>query len=449
MFDSMSISSARKVIFGARYHMLLMIFLATTLNYTDRALISIVGVPIQAEFSINSIQMGYIFSAFSWAYVAAQIPGGWLLDRFGVKRVYAISIFFWSLFSMAQGAAGVFGVQSAIFVLFGLRFLTGLAEAPAFPGNARLVAAWFPTAERGQASAIFNSAQYFSPVLMVPIAGWVAEKWGWQAAFILMGGIGLPFVLLWLRAVYGPKDHPRLTDKERSHLAAGGALMEMGGARALNRTKGATWFYIKQLLQSRMLLGIYLAQFCTNALTYFFLTWFPTYLIKQQGLTIMQAGFVASLPALCGFGGGILGGIISDFMMRKTGSLSLARKVPIMAGMFLSMSIMACNYVDSPFLVIVFMCLSFFGKGVGALGWAVIADTAPKEIGGLSGGVFNCISGIGGITTPIVIGYLVDGTGSFDAALVFVGMNALVVIVSYLFLVGEIKRVVLKPAPVR
>lgn len=447
MLESMPISRIKKAIFGVRYHMVLMIFLATTLNYADRALISIVGAPIQAEFSIDSIQMGFIFSAFSWPYVAAQIPGGWLLDRFGVKRVYAASIFFWSLFSMAQGWSGIFGAKGALFILFGLRFLTGLAEAPAFPGNARLVAAWFPTAERGQASAIFNSAQYFSPVLMLPIASWIAEKWGWQTAFFLMGGIGFPFVLLWLRAVYCPKDHPRLTDKERTHLVAGGALMEMGGLKRIERAPGATWFYIMQLLSNRMLLGIYLAQFCTNALTYFFLTWFPIYLVKQHGLTIMQAGFVASLPALCGFAGGISGGMFSDFMMRKTGSLSLARKVPIMAGMFLSMVIMACNYVDSPALVILFMCLSFFGKGVGALGWAVIADTAPKEIGGLSGGVFNCISGIGGITTPIVIGYLVEGTGSFDYALVFVAMNALMVIVSYLFLVGEIKRVVLKPAP--
>jgi ACS family glucarate transporter-like MFS transporter len=119
----------------------------------------------------------------------------------------------------------------------------------------------------------------------------------------------------------------------------------------------------------------------------------------------------------------------------------MSRKVPIVCGMLLSMSMIACNYIDTDAVVVAVMALAFFGKGVGALGWAVVADTSPKEAGGLSGALFNTFGNTAGITTPIVIGYIVQGTGSFAGALVFVGANAAVTIFSYVFIVGEIKRV--------
>ena len=152
------------------------------------------------------------------------------------------------------------------------------------------------------------------------------------------------------------------------------------------------------------------------------------------------------MPALCGFVGGVLGGVISDYLLRRTGSLTMARKIPIVGGMLLSMVIVACNYVDSQALVVGFMALAFFGKGIGALGWAVVSDTSPKEAGGVSGGLFNTFGNLSSITTPIIIGYILAATGSFNGALVFVGANALVAAIAYLFIVGEIKRVQLKAA---
>jgi ACS family glucarate transporter-like MFS transporter len=193
-----------------------------------------------------------------------------------------------------------------------------------------------------------------------------------------------------------------------------------------------------------MLLGVYLGQYCITTLTYFFLTWFPVYLVKERGFSILNAGFVAALPAICGFGGGVLGGIVSDWLLRRGKSLTVARKTPIVIGMLLSTAMIACNYVDSAALVVGIMALAFFGKGLGALGWAVVSDTSPKEIAGLSGGLFNTFGNTAAITTPIVIGYLVKGSGSFNSALVFVAANALVAVLSYLVVVGEIKRVELK-----
>jgi ACS family glucarate transporter-like MFS transporter len=422
-----------------------MLFLVTTVNYADRATLSIAGSALSKELHLDPVAMGYVFSAFGWSYVIAQVPGGWLLDRFGSKWVYAISIIVWSLFTMLQGWVGFFNAGTAVIVLFGLRFLVGFAEAPSFPANARIVAAWFPSNERGTASAFFNSGQYFATVIFAPPMGWIASEFGWRHVFTVMGALGIVMGLLWIKTVFGPKDHPGINEAEFDYIRDGGALIDMGAARdASKTTEGPGWSHIRQLLQNRMMLGVYLGQFCINTLTYFFLTWFPIYLVKERGLSILQAGFMASFPALCGFVGGVLGGIISDWLLRRTGSLTLARKIPIVGGMLLSMSIIGCNYVDGQALVVGFMALAFFGKGIGALGWAVVSDTSPKEAGGVSGGLFNMFGNLSSITTPIIIGYIVAATGSFSGALVFVGINALVAAFAYLVIVGKIERVQLE-----
>jgi len=253
--------------------------------------------------------------------------------------------------------------------------------------------------------------------------------------------------LIWIKTMYGPKDHPAINEAEFDYIKQGGALVDLDGPKDARATdSGPKWNYIAQLLSNRMMLGVYIGQYCINTLTYFFLTWFPVYLVKERGLSILQAGFVATLPALCGVIGGVLGGVISDAILQRTKSLTLARKIPIVGGMLLSMVIIGCNYVDTQALVIGFMALAFFGKGIGALGWAVVSDTSPKEAGGVSGGLFNTFGNLSSITTPIIIGYILAATGSFNGALVFVGANALMAAVAYLVIVGKIERVRLKTA---
>src|SRR6266566_9898748 len=436
-----------------RLFIVTMLFLVTTVNYADRATLSIAGPALSKELHLDPIAMGYVFSAFGWSYVIAQVPGGWLLDRFGSRWVYAFSITIWSLFTMLQGWIGFLSGGAAVLALFALRFLVGLAEAPSFPANARIVAAWFPGNERGTASAFFNSGQYFATVIFAPLMGWIAHDFGWRYVFYIMGLLGLVMAIVWIKTIYGPKEHPAVHDAEFDYIKEGGALVDLDAPKDAVRDtvkdkrapeSGPGWDHIRQLLGNRMMLGVYIGQYCINTLTYFFLTWFPVYLVKERGLSILQAGFVATLPALCGFIGGVLGGIISDAILRKTNSLTLARKIPIVGGMLLSMSIIGCNYVDGQALVVGFMALAFFGKGIGALGWAVVSDTSPKEAGGLSGGLFNTFGNTAGITTPIVIGYILQATGSFAGALVFVGANALVAAVAYLVIVGKIERVQLK-----
>jgi ACS family glucarate transporter-like MFS transporter len=394
--------------------------------------------------------MGYVFSAFAWSYVACQLPGGWLLDRFGSKITYFFSIFFWSLLTVLMGTVGFFTGATAVALLFGLRLAIGAAESPSFPGNSRITSAWFPTAERGIASAIFNSAQYFATVLFAPLMGWLVHTFGWQSVFYVMGGLGIVLSFVWLKVIYGPKTHPRINAAELAYIDTGGALVDLEGTTdKIEPKKVNSVAIIKELLSNRMLLGIYIAQYCITTLTYFFLTWFPVYLVQERHMTILKAGFIAALPAIAGFLGGILGGIISDQMIKRGYSLSAARKTPIVAGMVLAMSMILCNYVSADWLVVAIMALAFFGKGVGALGWAVVSDTSPKEAGGLSGAVFNTFGNVAGITTPIVIGYILQATGSFAGALIYIGANAAAAIFCYLVIVGPIKRFSFQETPVQ
>lgn len=173
---------------NARYWIVVMLFIVTSFNYGDRATLSIAGSEMAKDIGLDPVGMGYVFSAFSWAYVIGQIPGGWLLDRFGSKRVYFWSIFIWSMFTLLQGFVDIFSGFGIIVALFTLRFLVGLAEAPSFPGNSRIVAAWFPAQERGTAVSIFNSAQYFATVIFAPIMGWLTHEVGWSHVFFFMGG---------------------------------------------------------------------------------------------------------------------------------------------------------------------------------------------------------------------------------------------------------------------
>jgi ACS family glucarate transporter-like MFS transporter len=425
-----------------RWSVLAMLFVVTVVNYADRATLSMAAPALSADLNIDPLQLGIVFSAFGWAYVAAQVPGGWLLDRFGAPRIYLIALATWSLFTLAQGGVVWLSGATAITVLFAFRFMVGLAEAPSFPGNARIVAAWFPARERGTASAIFNSAQYFATVAFAPVMGAIVAWYGWPWVFAFMGVLGLLAALAWTRTVYEPRQHPRLGKAELDLLRFGGALVDFARTESgTPKDRADLRRQLKVLLTTPTLLGLYLGQFFINTLTYFFITWFPVYLVEERGLSLIHAGLFATVPALCGFVGGVLGGIFSDWLLRRGHSLTFARKVPVVAGMLMALAIIGCNFADDNTVMLMFMSLAFFGKGVGALGWAVMSDVAPRDCAGLSGGIFNMFGNLSSIVTPIVIGWILLETASFDLVLSLVAASALLAALSYLVLVGRIRRI--------
>jgi len=428
-----------------RFWIIAVLFIVSSINYASRATLSFAAVPLGKEIGISTVQLGFIFSAFAWSYAIAQIPGGALLDRYGSRPVYLWSITLWAVFTAAQAFVSSLAVIPIFISLFALRFALGFAEAPSFPANARIVANWFPNAERGTASAIFNASQYFSLVAFAPLMGWLAEYYGWRSVFLAMGGIGFLGAALFWAVVQSPSRHKKISQSEYDYIEKGGALVNLD--RPAAAAQPIRWGIIGQLLANRMLLGIYLAQYSITALTYFYATWFPVYLVKARHMSLAHAGFASAGPAIAGFVGGVLGGVLSDLLLKKGVALSPARKIPIIIGLVISCAILFCNYTDSQFLIMAFMSVAFFGKGVAALGWAVMSDAAPREATGLAGSIFNLFGNLAGIFTPIGIGYILAATGNnWDMALLFVFAHSIVAMVSYLFIAGTIKRVVLRTA---
>ncbi|WP_102225895.1 MFS transporter [Acidimangrovimonas sediminis] len=429
----------------ARHYVLALILLVATVAYADRSILSIAAPGIKKEFGLSAVQLGYVLSAFSWAYVVSQIPGGLLLDRFGTKRVYGSSLILWSLATIAVGFVG--GITSdltmAIGLLFLLRFLLGAIEAPSFPANARVVVTWFPEQERGLATALFASASYFAVAIFSPFAGWLDSLAGWPAPFFALGAIGLVCAVVWIFYMRPPTDHPGVSKAELERMVAGGAMVDIDNRRGLSKPRPFSWPLLGKLLSSRMLWCAYIGQYCGIALSYFFITWFPIYLVQSRGMNVMEAGFSTVLPALAGFLGGVTGGAVSDALIRHGWSVSRARKTPYVVGMLVGCCLVLAAFTSSNVLVVALMTLAFFGKGVavGAGTWAVVSDTAPKEAVGLAGAVFNCIGNVGGIITPIAFGYIVQATGGYTVGLYFVAAHCLLAAIVYLFVMGDITRV--------
>jgi ACS family glucarate transporter-like MFS transporter len=441
--DAAAASSARSFAgkTNYRYVTLALITIVLALSSGDRAALSVAGSDMGRELGIDAVEMGYLFSIFSWAYVIFLVPSGWLSDRFGSKKSMAAAICIWSAFTVCMGLVHFTGM--IVPLLLGLRFLLGVAESPVGPASTRVIASWFPSSERGMAGAIFNSAQYISLAFFTPFMGWLCYAFGWQYVFIVMGIVGLGIAAIWWKNYYLPSRHPKMNAIELEYIRDGGGMVDLeshaapaAGAKAPAVTPGR----IGKLFKSRMLVGMFIGQYCVSAITWFYVTWFPIYLVKQRGFSILSAGLVASIPALCGLIGAIFSGFFSDYLLRRTGSLSIARKTPIVTGVLLSSTMIACNYVDTQTMVIAIMSLAFFGKGFGNLGFSVVADTAPREMVGMTGGIFNALGNTAGIVTPVAIGYLLHSSGSFNSALLYVGAHGLLAAFAYLVIVGKIQR---------
>ena len=428
-----------------RFTVLAAILLLATVAYADRAILSIAGPGIAREFGLNHVQLGYVLSAFSWAYVIGQIPGGMLLDRLGTKTVYGATIVLWSIATLLVGVIGkvTADLSVALGLLFALRFALGLIEAPSFPANSRVTVMWFPTQERGLATSLFASASYFAVAIFSPLAGWLTAKYGWPAPFYALGLIGIACAGVWAVVMHEPRKHPRISQAELDRLVAGGAMIDIDSAHERLSRPVPSGKTLRLLLGNRMLWCSYIGQYCAIALSYFFITWFPIYLVQARGMNIMEAGFATMLPAVAGFLGGIAGGAISDFLIRHGWSVTWARKTPYIVGMAVGGCIVFSAFTESNAVIVLLMTLAFFGKGAaaGAGTWAIASDTAPREAVGLAGAIFNCIGNIGGIVTPIVFGYIVQATGGYTAGLYFVAAHCVVAALVYLVFMGRIERV--------
>jgi len=402
---------------------------AIAINYIDRTVLSAAAPRIQSQFHLSAVEMGVVMSAFFWSYALLQLPAGFLADRLGQKKVLGFAVLWWSLATAATGIAN--GFKS----LVALRVALGVGEAGAYPSNAGIASKWFPRSERATVAGIFDSGSKLGGAIALPLIAAMLTAFDWKITFALTGLLGLIWYVVWQFTFSdSPRDHKRVNSEELAHIESD--LQAEQSDRAARPP-------LRKLLAHRNIWAMCIGFFMINYNSYFFITWLPTYLVKARGMTMMEMGWMASLPLLVSILVEIFAGWASDRVF-ASGKLSLTatRKLFLVIGLLMASSIGFAAFADSAAVAVLLLCIAKSGTTVAASQvWALPADVAPRNAVSMVAGVQNTVSNIGGVVGPIVTGAIVGATGSFVPALVVSSALIGVAIINYLFLLGKVEPI--------
>jgi MFS transporter, ACS family, D-galactonate transporter len=416
--------------FGLRWLIIALTASGLTIAYVDRASLSIAIPFIQQEYGFDQVLKGIILSSFFWTYAAFQIPCGWLIDRLGVRLVYAVAVVWWSFWTAMTAVAQ--GVHS----LIGLRLMLGIGEAPVAPCGVKVVSQWFPRHERAFAASIADTGQQLGSALSLPIITTLIAFSGWRMAFVTIGVVGVAWVLLWLTLFQTPRRSKRLAADELAYIEAAGGRIE-------TTSVAVKW---SDLLRHRTVWGMMLGYICRAYAVYFFITWYPSYLVDVHHFSLKQLGIFGAIPPFLAIISTWCGGLFSDYLVRRGASLGVARKVPIIGALTLASSIIFAAYAETTAVALAFLTVAMCGSAFAAGSvLALPADVAPTpETVGSIAGLQNFGSQIGGIVSPIVTGVLLAADhGSYRLPLVTAGLICLIGALVYAFMVK------VEPLPIR
>jgi MFS family permease len=358
-----------------------------------------------------------------------QLPAGLLADRFGQKKVLGLAVLWWSLATAATGIAN--GFRS----LVALRVALGIGEAGAYPSNAGIATRWFPREERATVAGIFDSGSKLGGAIALPLIAAMLAAFDWKLTFVLTGLLGIVWFVFW-QLIYtdSPAGNKRVNAEELAHIERG-------------RSTPSTWRAARsdwrRLFAHRNIWAMCIGFFMINYNSYFFITWLPTYLVKARGLTLMEMGWVASLPLLVSIVVEVAAGWASD-RLYASGRLSLTatRKLFLVIGLVMASSIGLAAYAHSAVVAVLLLIVAKSGTTVAASQvWALPGDVAPPNAVSMVAGLQNTVSNLGGVIGPIVTGAIVGATGSFVPALVVSSALIGIAIVNYLFLLGKVEPI--------
>ncbi|HHT8902212.1 MULTISPECIES: MFS transporter [Burkholderia] len=413
-----------------RWAMILMCFLANVINFIDRANLAIAAPSIRADLGLDAVGMGLVLSAFFWTYAFLQLPAGWFIDKVGVRVSLALAVGWWSVFTVATGAA------RGLAQLVGVRLMLGVGEAAAIPSFAKVAFNWFPRSERGLASSIFDSGSRVGSALSLPLVAWLISLVGWRGSFVITGGIGIVWALAWWFVYRDPERYRAIAPD-----AVDALLAQRGAPMVAAATDGPTVSWL-DLFRYRTVWGMMIGLFCLNFAIYFFITWFPSYLLQSRGFSLASLGTWGMLPALLAIPGGWLGGYVSDSLFRRGWSATAARKTCLVLGMLLSSSIALSAFVENVWaclglFALAYASLSFAGANV----WTLVGEVAPTPAHVASlGGIQNFAGNLAGIFITTFTGVMLSITkGSFVVPLAVAGALCVVGALSYLFVVGKVE----------
>lgn len=415
----------RRALPPVRFVMIGLCLVGLGLSYVDRINLAIAAPFIRKELDLSNDSMGVVLGAFFWTYALLQIPAGWFIDRVGVRLGFAVSVVWWSLFTMLTGLA------RGTAAMFGARLLLGVGEAGAAPACVKAVYTWFPRSERGLAAGIFDAGPRAGTAVALPIVTACISVWGWRASFYVTGLIGFVWLAAWLLVYREPEASTLLTEAQRETL-----LRE----RAAPAGKGSV--YIRRLFRHRMIWAMMLGHFCFNFVNYFFITWFPSYLVQAKGFTLGQLGTLGAVPALMAIPGSVLGGWASDELHRRGWSLTAARKTCIIAGLLAASIIVLGAFTDSTGVTVLLFSFAYASLSfVAANLWALPADVAPAAgYVATIGGITNFAANLAGAATAGLTGVMLTVSGgSFFGPLALASLTCLVASLIYGVLMPTIR----------
>ncbi|HEX6984390.1 MAG TPA: MFS transporter [Planctomycetaceae bacterium] len=391
--------------------LLALLVLGVGVNYIDRGSLAVAKTEVSAEFGLDPVQMGWLFSAFFWSYALCQIAAGWLVDRYDVKWVYAAGFLVWSLATLTTGLTNGFAA------LLAMRLLLGAGESVAFPATSRVIVEHFAERRRGLANALVDAGSKVGPAASVLLGGLAVAEWGWRAMFVVVGAASLVWLVPWVVLV--PSGRPR-----RPGAAEGGpSAVPMG-----------------RLLGRREVWGTSLGFFCLGYAWYFLVSWLPAYLEEDRGFSKGSMALLGSLPFWAMAAASVFGGLASDRWIAAGGTPTRVRKTFLVSGLLLCAAFLSSAAAVREGGT----CVALLTAACASLGlyssnaWAVTQTLAGPRAAGQWSGLKNAIGNLGGVASPAVTGWIVQQTRSYTLAFAAASLMLVVGAFAYLLLVRRV-----------
>ena len=397
-----------------RWWLLALLFTAMLVGYAHRGALSVAAPFMGEDLGLDKAKIGFALSAFFWVYSFMQMPSGWMVDRFGVRRAYSISFAGWSLTSALTGFANGFAA------LLGVRVALGAGQAISFPATSRAVANWFQERERGTVTGIYLTGVRFGNALIIWIGGLFLARYNWKLFFLLTGLVPLVWLLPWSKFVSRWE-----TDPAPSHQTG------PANAKSVSLVDGL------RLLKNRSVLGIFLGFFAYDYSWYVFITWLPGYLLMERKFTPSEMGLLGSMPFIVMAAIILVSGMLSDWMVRYGGDEKRTRKIFIVIGLGVGCLIVPAGFVADRGTAVLLLTISLAGLGICSPNtWTLTQAVCERRIVGTVTGIQNFGGNLGGILAPWLTGIIAHKTNSFAMALGLTGAIMFGGILAYWFLIS-------------
>lgn len=385
----------------------LFLFSLSMINYMDRIALSIAARPIATEFKLSSVGMGYLFSSFIWSYALFLLPMGYLIDRFGTKRMAGVGIFVWSAATALTGAATSFAS------LMAARLVMGAGESTSNPVGAKVIRQWIPASERGMVTSMFNSGSYAGPAICSIMLGSLIAVFGWRVSFVIAGAIGFVWLAAWLMFFDTPEKARWLKQEERDKI-----VLERDSKPAHAAGADTAGSGLLALLRSPTLWGLAITQGCNVYTQYLFLTWLPSYLQATRHLSITHTGLFSAVPYAASVILCIFAGRLSDRYLRTSGVGTGRRRNAVALAMLTGATILAVPFTSNLAVLLVLFSITLTGiASTTSLNFALLNDLLPGSRDVAKAMAFVVVGGqVFGMIAPIATGYVIEATGSYDWA---------------------------------